>query len=184
MARGSAQATAAANTAAGESGQLFGEGQAGTNFLMPELQAEIANPQGFGEATKARMNTAAQQSAGGSQAGATGQGALLAARTNNPGAAQAAIGAAARGAGENLSKRALDIQTQDALLKERQRQSGLLGMQNLTTLNTGAAVNTAGQIANDVNANTNAANASWDWARFILDPAMAAAGQGAGLAAH
>lgn len=129
------------------------------------------------------MTTTAEQSAGGSQAAATGQGALLAGRTKNPGTAAAAIQESSRNAGEQLSKNALGIKTANAQLKERQRQAGLTGMENMTALDTGAGVNALRIVPEAVNANTNAANESWDWAKYILDPAMQAAGQGAGLAA-
>jgi hypothetical protein len=71
--------------------------------LAPTLQAEATHPMGFTPQAKALMNTAAQQSAGGSTAGAIGQGRLYATRTRNAGGAKQAIGEAVRGAGENLS---------------------------------------------------------------------------------
>jgi hypothetical protein len=150
---------------------------------MPELQAESANPQGYGPTELAQMNTAAQQSAGGTQSGATGQGALLAARTKNPGTAAAAIGQSARTAGEIASKGALGTQVANANLKQKQQQAGLTGQENLTGLETGAGLTALGQVAPDVNANTGAINASYDWAKDILDPALQAAGQGASAAA-
>jgi hypothetical protein len=149
---------------------------------MPELQAEATNPQGYGPAELAEMNTAGQQSAGGTQSGATGEGALLAARTKNPGTAAAAIGQSARTAGEIASKGALGTQVANAQLKQRQQQAGLTGEENLTGLETGAGLTALGQVAPDVNANTGAANESWNWAKYILDPAMADASSGASTA--
>ena len=79
MARNDAAAQTAANsantissTAAENAGGLYG-------VLAPELESEAAHPQGFDPTTMAQMTTAAEQAAGGSQAGATGQGGLLAA---------------------------------------------------------------------------------------------------------
>ena len=180
MARGSSQATNAATQAQQLSGQLESNAAGGYAALMPELQAEAAHPAGYDPATLAKMTTSAEQGAGGTQAGATGQGALLASRTKNPGTAQAAIAQSARTAGEQLSKANLGIQTPNVALKEQQRQSGLRGLENLTGLETGAGITSAGQVAQDVNANTNAEDASWNWAKYVLDPTLKAAGGAAG----
>lgn len=176
MARGSAQATNAGTAAAGLSSQLEANAGALEGTLAPQLEAEAAHPSGFAPADLAAMNTAAQQSAGGGQAAATGQGGLLAARTRNAGAPAAAIDAAARTSGRNLSAAGLRTQEENAREKLGQQQAGLTGLERLTGMETGAGIQSAGQIAPDVNANTNAANASWDWAKYILGPAMGAAG--------
>jgi hypothetical protein len=122
------------------------------------------------------MNTAAQQSAGGSMGGAVGQGALLASRTRNAGTADAAIGQAARDSSANLSKAAVGIQGKNADLKQKQRQAGLSGLEGLTGMSTGASINALGQVAGNVNADTNAQNASWDWSKNLLQPILGAAG--------
>lgn len=175
MARGSSQATGAATQATNNS-NTFG-GNAGSLFstLAPALTAEAANPTGYNPSDLAAMNTEAEQSAGGTQAGAVGQGGLMAARTRNKGAAAGAIADSSRGAGEQLSKNALGISVGNARLKEQQRQSGISGLEGLTGLETGATNQALGQVAGDVNANTGAENASWNWAKDILDPALSAA---------
>lgn len=176
MARGNDQAqqasksaNAISNTNAGEASGIFGS-------LNPFLTAEMVHPPGFDAATLAGMNTGAQQSAGGVAAGAVGQGALRAARTRNRGGADAATQASVRGAGETLSKGLLGVQSANARLKEQQREgaSGELGKLFGTT--TGAGVNALGEVANNANANTNAINASWDWAKDLFAPLMSAAG--------
>jgi len=63
------------------------------------------------------------------------------------------------------------------MLKEQQRQSGLSGLERLDLGELGAGTGDINAVSNAVNANTNAANASWDWAKDLLDPALAAAGQ-------
>ena len=175
MARGSQAAQGAAtsaqslsNTAAGNAGALF-------STLAPELMSESAHPSGISQPDLAAANPAGLEAAGGSMAGATGQGALLAARTKNAGAPAAAIGESSRRAGETLSKAAVGTQMANAQMKEKQRQSALSGLGSLTGLETGAATNALGEVAQNVNANTNAANQSWDWAKYLLDPAMQAA---------
>lgn len=99
--------------------------------LEPQLQAEAAAPSGYTPTQMASMNTAAQQSAGGGNASAIGQGDLYAARTRNAGGAKEAIGAATRGSGENLSNEAVNNQVQNANLQQKQRQEGLSGEQGL-----------------------------------------------------
>src|SRR5690348_4147207 len=81
MARGSEQANTAATSAQNASNQFGANANALYSTLAPELMSEAAHPSGFGPQELARMNTAAQQSAGGANAGAVGQGALLAQRT-------------------------------------------------------------------------------------------------------
>ena len=175
MARGSTAATGAATSAQNNSNTLMGNASSLYSSLAPELQSEAAHPQGFAPADRAAMTTAAQESAGGSQAGAVGQGALLAARTKNAGAPAAAIGAASRGAGEDLSRRAVETQFENAGLKEKQRQGALSGLQGLTGMETGAAGQELGIVPGAVNANTGAENASWDWATHLLQPLLGAA---------
>lgn len=127
-------------------GQALGQAQSlGTQAqnqygsLAPTLQAEATHPTGYDPATLAKMNTAAQQTAGGTQAGAVGQGALLAARTKNAGTADAAIAQSARTAGQDLSNAGLKTQMADASLKNQQQQAGLTGEQNLYNTNLGAS---------------------------------------------
>jgi hypothetical protein len=99
--------------------------------LEPQLQAEAAAPSGYTPTQKAAMNTSAQQSAGGGNANAIGQGRLYAARTKNAGGAKEAIGAATRGSGENLSNAAVGTEVDNANLQQKQRQEGLQGEQSL-----------------------------------------------------
>ena len=183
MARGSQAANTGATAAQGISNQSSANAGALYGVLAPELESQIANPQGMSPTDLAAANTASQESAGGSEAAAVGQGALRAARTHNAGTADAAIGEGTRGASQALSKAALGTQLANARMKEGERQAATSGLEGLYGTNTGASVNALGEVAQNVNANTNAENASWDWAKYILDPAMAAAGQAGAAAA-
>ena len=178
----STQGNANAVQASNNSQNFLNNSNALYSTVVPQLTAEAAHPAGFNPTDYAAMNTDAQQSAGGSQAAAVGQGGLLGARTRNSGAAAAAIDSAARSGGQDLSRNALGVRTANARLKESQRQSGLSGLENMTGLYTGAANNALGvsngalgEVASNVNANTNAANQSWDWAKDILSPVLGAA---------
>lgn len=179
MARGSQQATQAATSAQNISNTNTGEASGVFNALAPTLEAQAAHPAGFAPATLAAMNTGAEQSAGGAEAAAVGQGALRAARTRNRGGADAATAASTRAASETLSKGLLGTQLANARLQEQQTSQAEGELGNLFSTTTGAGVNALGEVASNVNANTGAENASWDWAKDILDPVLSAAGQGA-----
>ena len=101
------------------------------NYLTPQLENEANNPQGYTPQQLAYMNTASQQSLGGSTAGITGQANLAAARTRNAGGFQGAIGSGSRTAQKQLSQNALGIQTQQAQLQQQQRQQALQALQSL-----------------------------------------------------
>jgi hypothetical protein len=176
LARGSQQANTAATAAQGISNTQAGNSNALYGALAPELESQMANPQGINPTDLAKIKTSNQQSAGGSEAAAVGQGALKAARTRNAGGADAAIEASTRKAGEQLGSENLKANISNEQLKQQQRTAATTGLENLYGTSTGASVGALGQVANNVNANTNAANQSWDWAKYILDPALQAAG--------
>ena len=69
----------------------------------------------------AAADTAEQQSAGGGQSAAVGQGALLAGRTRNAGSADAAVGASTRAVGQQLSEGALQTRLKNAGMKMQQQ---------------------------------------------------------------
>jgi hypothetical protein len=129
----------------------------------------------------AAADTAAQQSAGGGEAAAVGQGALRAARTRNAGGADAAIAASGRTAGQNLSEAALGTRLANSRLKQSQQQAGLSGLEGLFSTNLSGGNAALGQVAPDINANTNAENASWDWSKDLFAPLLGAAGNSARL---
>lgn len=111
--------------------QLSGAGSGISSFLTPTLESEATNPQGYTPQQLAYMNTASQQSLGGSTAGVTGQANLEAARTRNAGGFQGAIGSGSRTAQRQLSQNALGIQAQQANLQQQQRQQALQALQQL-----------------------------------------------------
>jgi hypothetical protein len=120
------------------------------------------------------------QAGGGTQAAATGQGALRAARTRNIGGGDAAIESAARSGGQQASNAALQTVLKNSALKQTQQQAGIKGMEGLFSENLAGGNQALGQVAGDVNANTNAENASWDFAKDLMDPLLGAASSGAG----
>ena len=135
--------------------------------LEPTLQAEAAHPQGFTPQAKSAMNTAAQQSAGGSTAGAIGQGRLYAARTKNAGGAKSAIGAGVRGAGQNLSNAAVGTEVANANLQNRQQQAGLSGLSGLNSAELQGGLNALG-LSNQALGVANNAKPSF-WQQFAQE---------------
>lgn len=178
MGRGSQPASTITNT-----GTQFAQ-QAGANAgalygtLAPELLAESANPPGMSPTDSASANTAVQQSAGGSEAAAVGQGALRAARTRNVGGSDAAIGEGVREAGRNASMGALRAQIINSQLKERQRQAGLHGLEGLYGAQLGSETGNLNAATGGVNADTQRRKSSWDWTS-ILNPIASASGTAA-----
>jgi hypothetical protein len=171
--KGNSTANAASTAALNQANTLAGESNAAYSALMPELQAQAANPPGVAPADLAAQTTEAMEGAGGTQAAGVGAGKLQEARTKNPGSSRAAIASSSRGAGEELGRRGLQIQTNNAGLKNQQRSQALGEEGGVFGTATGATAPNFNATASNVNANTNAENEGWDWAKFILDPAMA-----------
>src|SRR5690348_11309060 len=137
MARGSDQANQASRNAVTQNQQLFGQGQGLYSTLAPQLEAEAANPQGMGAQELAREDTAAQESAGGSNAAAVGQGALEETRTRNAGGAGMALAKAARESGKNLTRATLATRIANEQLKEQQREGAQRELGQLYETNIG-----------------------------------------------
>jgi hypothetical protein len=153
---------------ASNAGALYGS-------LAPTLSAEAAHPSGYTPTQKAAMDTAAQQSAGGSMAGATGQGALLAARTKNAGAAQNAIQQSGRQASQNVSDAAVGTEVANANLQQKQQQAGITGEENLYNTELGGSQNALG-LSNSALNTANSADANNPYMQ-LLQSGIAAGGQ-------
>lgn len=162
-----------ANTSNANANGLYGT-------LNPTLTAEATNPQGINPADLAKMNTSAQQSSGGSNAGAVGQGSLLSARTRNAGTADAAVAKSAEGAGQTLGNAAVGIQNANTQAKLKQQQQGLGGLGSLYGSNQSAAIG-------GLNASTSALKGASQvpnfWQQYLLNAqknAQSTAAMGAG----
>ncbi len=149
MGRGITKAALAGSgnaAAAGETANL--RGQNVYNELFPQLSREATNPQGFGPVGLNAMNTANQQSIGGSNAAAVGSGEQAAAHTRNVGAYQPAVSEAQRQGGRQLSQNAVEIQGQNEMQRQNQQQAANKALQSLygTEMNTGLGY---GNLQND-----------------------------------
>ncbi len=131
-------------TATGQNKQLAGNAQNIYGSLAPQLEAQAAHPEGYTPQQKSAINTAGQQSAGGSMAGATGQGALLAARTRNAGAGANAIQQAGRQSSENLSNVATGTEVGSANLANQQQMNAQKGLEGLNQTELGGSLQALG----------------------------------------
>lgn len=131
--------------AQGRSNKLAGQSSSIYGTLDPTLTAEATNPQGYAPGDLSAINTASQQSIGGSTSGITGQSNLTAARTRNAGGFQGAIGSGSRANSRQLSQNAMQVQEQNAQLKEAQKQQALSSLQSLYGTNLSGAESYLGQ---------------------------------------
>lgn len=160
--------------------QLYGSNAAANNaVLQPALTQEVVNPSGYTPTQMGAMTTAAEQTAGGSNAGATGGAMLRAARSRNIGSAQAETGEAARGAGQDLSQINAGIQSKNADLQQKQHQQGLSEEESLYGTNVGAGENALNLSDTSLK---DAGSLSNFWQQLLMQ-GIQSAGQVAGAAA-
>jgi hypothetical protein len=114
------------------------------DVLAPTLTHQVTNPQGFAPEDLSDMNTASQQSLGGSNAGIEGEGMLRAARSRNAGAGDAATAEGAREAMRRSSQNAVTIKANNALEREKNRNAGVAGMGELYGENQDATLKALG----------------------------------------
>jgi len=129
--------------------------------LAPTLTAQMAHPAGDTPQQKSAINTAGQQSAGGSMAGATGQGALLAARTRNAGAGANAIQQSGRNASDELSKVATGTEVGSANLANEQQQGAIKGLEGLNSAELGGSLQALGLSNSALNTANQAKPSFW-----------------------
>jgi hypothetical protein len=127
-------AFASYGTATNNANSLYGT-------LDPTLTTMATNPQGINPADMAKIQTSNMQTAGGANAGAVGQGSLLAARTKNAGTADAAIAKSGENASQTLSRANLGTQIENQGLKQQQQKEGVQGLESLYGTNVGAGEN-------------------------------------------
>lgn len=131
MAKGEGQAEQTFGTSTNNANAMSGRAASGYNAMAPTLQADIAGKGGLTPGQKATMDTAAQQSVGGSTAGITGAASLASGRTGNPGSMIAGIGSADRGNARNLSNDALKTQEYSTNMAQQKQQAAMGEMSKL-----------------------------------------------------
>jgi hypothetical protein len=155
------QANSAVNTENQQNQQYNQQAQTLMGTLAPAYTQMATSPTGYSATDLAGMNTASQQSIGGSVAGAVGEGKLADLRTRNAGGSGEALDEAVRSGQRQLSENALGIQGKNADLKEQQRQEGLAGLRGLYGQDVSASLGALGLVPGTINAGTNAENSGW-----------------------
>lgn len=173
----SGKAGSASSNLLSNAGNIYGS-------LAPTLAAQVAAPGGYTPAQKAAMTTAGEQSAGGTQAGSVGQGALLASRTKNAGTADAAIAQSARTAGQQNSNTAVGTEVKNANLQQQQRQNALNGEESLYSTTLGGGLNALGLSNQALTGASNSGGMNNPWNQYGMQylknaGAVAAAAAGA-----
>jgi hypothetical protein len=173
-------------TTAGDVATGYGSTAAGIgSSLIPGLEREAQNPQGFSPIQKNNMLVASQEAVGGSGAGTTGQAALTAARTRNAGGFARALDEAARQRGRQLSTNALGIENEDARMGlERQAQAQRM-LASLYGTDTSNQLRAMGLQNEDLNTALEAGKSGWQqnamgWLKTAADVARAYKGGGGG----
>lgn len=152
------------NAATGASSTAGSYGtQAGTiaGTLVPQLTRMATNPAGLNPTDLNQLSVANQQAAGGAAASNANQAQLRATRSNNVGSLSSVLDSNARNKMATLADAANKTQVYNSNLKNEQQQSALKGLQGIYGTDVGAQIGSQGQVANDINAATNAGKSGW-----------------------
>jgi hypothetical protein len=144
------------------SSSLLQQGQAEQAQVLPFLQSEMNNPQGFGQQGTNELMTAGGQATSGAVGGANEAAQLRASRSGNPSSSASIIDAAARGGAQQQSNNALGIDTANLQQKEAQQQAGAQGISALSGGNIGESLSALGLSNQAVQDYTNAYTKT-DW---------------------
>jgi len=155
------QAKSAYNTAAGTAGQYGGQGNQIASSLIPGLEREAQNPEGYTPEEMSKQLVAGEQGAGGATAGITGQANLRAARTRNTAGYSTALDEAARDKTRALSQNALDVQNRSAELGQKKQMAAQEQLGQLYGTDVHANLAAQGLLPEDVSAETNAGKSGW-----------------------
>jgi hypothetical protein len=154
------------------------------NPLHTFFTNELNNPQGFSPQDLSSMTTASNQTLGGSNAGAVGGLATLAARTGNAAGLATAQDQSARNNAKIASGNALDIQGKNAELKQKQQQSGAQGLSSLYGENLTDSLKSLGLSDEAINTWLKGANeTSGDISKITAEIAGGLSGGAGGVAA-
>ena len=154
-------AETAAHTAADTGAKYGSEGEDIGSTLVPTLKAEATHPTGFQPGDLNAMLVGGEEGAGGATGSLKSDAALTAARTHNTGSLSALTDELERGKVRQLSENALNVQGQNAALKEKQRQAGISGLEGLYGTDVNAGLKAQGLVPEDINAWANANKTGW-----------------------
>jgi hypothetical protein len=176
------QAKSAANTAAGVAGT---EESAATNeraALTPFYRREMGAEHGFDPTQTQELLNYAGAGTGGSGATATGEANSQAARTRNTSGFSSALDQNARDRGKEMATVNAGVGAEDVMGAKALNQEGSRGMAGLYDTDTSAMLKSMGQVAPDINAESEAGRQGWFQntvaAINALKPGMSAGGGG------
>ncbi len=155
------QAKTAYNTASATAGKYGSAGDDVSSHLIPGLEREANNPEGY---TPEEMNdqlVASEQGAGGANAGITGEANLRAARTRNSAGYTTALDEAARDKTRTLSQNALNIKDASAKLGQEKQMAAQKELGSIYGTDVEANLKAQGLMPEDVNAETDAGKSGW-----------------------
>jgi|ERR1700734_792893 len=155
------QAGGAVNSANATASSYGGNAAQERSTLIPTLQEEINNPNGFSPTQTNNMLVAGEQGAGGANAAITGAAGLQAVRTRNSAGTSGVFDQAARRNAQTLSQNALGVQNQSAQLAQRNKQAGIEGLQGLYGTDVSAQLKAMGLVPEDINSEVNAGKSGW-----------------------
>jgi hypothetical protein len=141
---GAGDALTNTGTASTNANTLFGEAQSDQSQILPFLQQEATNPQGFGQQTMGQMTTAGGQATAGALGSGINKADLTASRTGNQASLSDIIAAATRGGESATSNNALDLNLDNAKLKQQQQQAGIAGIGSLAGENESSSLSSLG----------------------------------------
>jgi hypothetical protein len=155
------QAGSAEGAANNTANTLGGEAQGIGANLTPFLTSELEHPQGFSQGDTSAMLSAGLGGAGGANAGLVGQADQRAAVSRNAGGFQAALDDAARQRSKGGAMASENIASQNATLKQNQQQDAAKELGGIYGTDTSGMLQSQGQEASDINAETNASKTGW-----------------------
>lgn len=180
------QGSAAFNEASSTAGQYGSQGSQIASTLIPGLERQANNPEGYTPEEMNNQLVAGEQGAGGTNAGIAGQAALQTARTRNSAGETAALDSAARDKTKQLSSNALNVQNKSADLGEQKQQAAQKELGGLYGTDTEANLKAQGLMTGDVNAESGAVDAeakanSTGWQQNMTSLMMALGKNGLGF---
>lgn len=156
-----AQGEQAAKGATATAGQLGGQAAGIYGNLVPRLESEAVNPQGFGPFGLAQMETAAESTAAGATGAAQERARLNAMRTNNAAGLGSTEAAAAQGGARAAGSAVQGILAQNAQLKAQQQLEANKQLGGILGEETGAQVQALGIVPKDLESAVAAENVGW-----------------------
>lgn len=156
-----AQAKDAYKTASSTAAGYGAAGNQISSSIIPGLEREAQNPEGF---TPEEMNdqlVASEQGAGGANAGITGEANLRTARTRNSAGYTAALDEAARDKTRALSENALNIKNQSAKLGQEKQINAQKELGGLYGTDVNANLEAQGLATKDIEAEAEAGKSGW-----------------------